>query len=197
MVEALHALLLDADAIVGDLLQLPQILSEIEVALGSAVTTGAGCVDRGMLSALIFHDHQARAKVEKILHPPVRQRIWQALADFEIDQPGGVAILDIPLLREAGLDRICDKVVHVAVLGAERCRRACARHGWTEAQWQSREDAQMPVDRKEALADAIVHNDAGPAALLAQVYVVAESFRCLAPRPLSDRWPSWDKTPSS
>jgi dephospho-CoA kinase len=197
LVEALDALLLDADAIVGDLLQVPQTLADIEVALGSAVTTGAGCVDRGLLSALIFHDDEARAKVEKILHPAVRQRIWQSLADFEIDKPGGVAILDIPLLREAGLDRICDKVVHVAVLGAERCRRACSRHGWTEAQWQSREDAQMPVDRKEALADAIVHNDAGPAALLAQVHVVAESLRYLAPRPLSDRWPSWDKNPSS
>ncbi len=197
MVEALDALLLDADAIVGELLQLPQTLSGIEVTLGSTVTTGAGCVDRGLLSAVIFHDDEARAKVEEILHPAVRQRSWQDLADFDIAKPGGVAILDIPLLREAGLDQVCDKVVHVAVLGAERCRRACARHGWTEAQWQSREDAQMPVDRKEALADAIVHNDAGPAALLAQVHVVAESFRCLAPRPLSDRWPSWDNLPSS
>ncbi|MDP7063129.1 MAG: dephospho-CoA kinase [Planctomycetota bacterium] len=197
LVKSLDALLLDADAIVGELLQAPQILADIEVALESTVTTGAGSVDRAMLSALIFHDDKARAKVERILHPAVRQRIWQALADYELEKPGGVAILDIPLLREAGLDHVCDRVLHVAVLGAERCRRACSRHGWTEAQWQSREDAQMPVDRKEALADAIVHNDAGPAALLTQVHVVAESFRCLAPRPLSERWPSWDNIPTS
>jgi len=197
LVEALEALLLDADAIVGDLLQNAQILKDIELTLGSVVTTGAGCVDRGLLSAVIFHDDEARAKVEEVLHPAVRQRIWQELSDFEKSKPGGVAILDIPLLREVGLDRICDRVVHVAVLAAERCRRACARHGWTESQWQSREDAQMPVDRKEALADAILRNDAGPAALLAQVHVLAESFRYLAPRPLSDRWPSWDKIPTS
>jgi dephospho-CoA kinase len=193
---AMDALLLDADVIVGDLLQEPQLLAEIEVALGSPVTTGAGYVDRNLLSAVIFHDADARAKVEKILHPAVRQRIWQGLADWEQEKPGGVAILDIPLLREAGLDCVCDKVVHVAVLTAERCRRACARHGWTEAQWQSREDAQMPVDRKEALADAILNNDAGPAPLHAQVQVLAASLRCLPPRPLAERWPSWDELPS-
>ena len=197
LVTSLDALLLDADAIVGELLQEPQVISDIELTLGSQITTGAGCIDRNLLSALIFHNDLARAKVEEVLHPSVRQKIWQGLADFEQKQPAGFAVLDIPLLREAGLDVICDKTVHVQVLAAERCRRACQRHGWTEAQWQSREDAQMPVDRKEALADATVSNDTSPTALIAQVHVLAESFRCLAPRPLSDRWPSWDKLPTS
>ena len=98
MVDALDALLLDADAIVGDLLQEPQVIAEIELTLGSPIRTGAGCIDRNLLSALIFHDDFARSKVEKVLHPSVRQRIWQGLADFEQKQPGGFAVLDIPLL---------------------------------------------------------------------------------------------------
>jgi len=194
---ALNATLVDADAIVGELLQSSQVIDSIELTIGSSITTGAGCIDRKLLSALIFRDDVARAKVEKVLHPYVRRRIWQDLSAFEQKQPGGFAVLDIPLLREAGLDQICDKVVHVHVLAAERCRRACLRHGWTEAQWQAREDAQMAMDKKEALADAIVHNDKGPTALTAQVHVLAESFRYLAPRPLSERWPSWDQLPTS
>ena len=197
LVTALEALLLDADALVGQLLQVSQVIDSIELTLGSSVRTGAGCIDRNLLSALIFHDAIARAKVEKVLHPRVRQKIWQGLAKFELERPGGFVVLDIPLLREVGLDKICDQTLHVHVLAAERCRRACARHAWTEAQWQSREDAQMSVDRKEALADAIVSNDNGPAALQAQVQTLDESFRCLAPRPLSERWPSWDKLPTS
>ncbi len=197
LVDCLDAILFDADAIVGDLLQVPQVLKDIEVALETPITTGAGYVDRNLLSAVIFHNETARSKVEEVLHPAVRQRIWQGLADYEQEKPGGFAVLDIPLLREAGLDRICDKTVHVQVLAAERCRRACSRHGWTESQWQSREDAQMHVDRKEALADAIVSNDTSSTALTAQVKVLAQSFSCLAPRLLVERWPSWDKLPTS
>lgn len=195
--EVLDALHVDADRIVGELLQSPEVLSQIEVALGKAVTTGAGCVDRNLLSAVIFHDDEARQAVEEVLHPAVRRQVWQELVDREAEQPASFAILDVPLLRESGLDRICDSVLHVEVLAAERCRRACSRHGWTEAQWQSREDAQMPVDRKAALADAILKNDAGTANLMSQVQALAPTLRRLKPSPLAERWPAWDQLPSA
>ncbi|MHC4380580.1 MAG: dephospho-CoA kinase [Planctomycetota bacterium] len=193
--EALGASLLDADAIVSELLTESQVLESIEVRIGAMVRDDAGALDRKLLGQHVFHHPEAREQLEGILHPLVRKILWQSLDSMEENHPGGFAVLDIPLLREGGLDRVCDFVVHVAVPPAERCARACARHGWSPEQWEAREAAQMQETEKAALADAILDNLAGLEALPTQVQALAESLHCLPPRPLRQRWPAWDLDP--
>jgi dephospho-CoA kinase len=196
LAEALPATVLDADALVQDLLKSPQVLDSIEVALGFGVRDAAGELDRATLGSRVFGDPEARQTLEQVLHPAVRQRLWQQLDALE--QVGGPvwAILDVPLLREGGLDQACDWVIHVDAPESLRCARACARHGWDAATWNAREAAQMPVDEKRRRADAILDNDAEAEDLSRRIEALLPRLRALPPRPLRARWPAPDAGPS-
>lgn len=195
LAKLLEAPLLDADALVSELLKDPQVLDRIELKLGVTLRDEAGLLDRAALGHHVFAHSEARAQLEGILHPGVRKKIWLALDALDATPAGDFAVLDIPLLREGGLDRLCDFVVHVAVPEAERCARACARHGWSKEQWQAREAAQMAESEKADRADAILDNSAGLETLPSQVQALADSLHCLPPRPFRQRWPAWDMDP--
>ena len=189
---ALGGQVLDADAIVSELLQSPEVLDLIEVKLGAIVRDETGALNRTRLADHIFAHPEAKAQLEGVLQPAVRRQLWLDLEDMEASGGPVWAILDVPLLREGGLDRICDRVVHVHVPEELRCARACARHGWSAEQWQAREAAQMEESEKAARADAILHNHAGIGALSEQIAALAPTLQSLPPRPLRDRWPAWD-----
>lgn len=193
----LHGQVLDADAIVGELLQDPEVLDRIELKLNATIRDGAGALNRTLLADHIFAHPEARELLEGVLHPEVRRQLWLGMERIEQTEELGWAILDVPLLREGGLDRVCDRVVHVAVPAEVRSARACARHGWSHEQWQAREAAQMEESEKAARADAILHNHAGLDALSEQVTALAPTLHGLPPRPLRDRWPAWDLEPTS
>jgi dephospho-CoA kinase len=68
-----------------------------------------------------------------------------------------VAVLDAPLLLEAGWDELCGALVFVDAPRPLRRQRALTR-GWTEEQFESREAAQLSVDEKRRRADFAIDN---------------------------------------
>ncbi|MDA0667890.1 MAG: dephospho-CoA kinase [Planctomycetota bacterium] len=195
LAEALHGTLLDADAIVAELYKDPQVLSSLELTLDSPIRDSTGKLDRPALGQLIFANPEARGLVESVLHPGVRKKMWETLHEMEKSGTAAWAILDVPLLLEGGLDLLCDFVVHVSVPAAERCARACARHGWGTETWEARERAQIPEAEKAARADGMLDNRAGRDSLQAQIRDLVLKLHCLPPRPLQERWPTWDQDP--
>lgn len=197
LAESMHGTVLDADAIVGELLQSAEVLDSIELKLSAKIRDHHGALDRTALADHIFAHPDAREALESVLHPAVRRQLWLGMEERE--QLGGAqwVVLDVPLLREGGLDRVCDRIIHVQVPAEIRCARACERHGWSAEQWQARETAQMQESEKAARADAILANHAGLEALSQQVEALVVSLHCLPPRTLRDRWPAWNLEPSS
>ncbi len=186
---------LDADAEVARLLGDPGIQARIEAALGGDLRTPEGALDRKRLGARVFSDPDARRRLEEILHPEVRKAHFGALERLEASGKAVWALLDIPLLLEKGLHRVCDFLVFVAAPEAVRAARACARHGWSAGEWAAREGEQKNLTQKRALADVILENGDGPRHLEDQVDALIPRLRALSPRPLSDRWPAWDQGP--
>ena len=195
LTSALPGFLIDADAIVSDIYKEPQVLSTLELKLGSTIRDAAGQLDRPALGKLIFANPDARDIVESVLHPEVRKKMWQTLDLLEKSKAPTWAVLDVPLLREGGLHVLCDYVVHVSVPAAERCSRACDRHGWTPEIWEAREQAQIAEPEKAERADGMVDNRAGRDSLQAQIRDLVLILHCLPPRSLQDRWPTWDQNP--
>ncbi len=195
--EAAGGRVLDADRVVADLLEDPQVLAELEVAAGGTLRLADGRLDRAALAARIFAHREARRRVEAVLHPRVRARHWADLERIEREQPGCVVVLDVPLLLEGGLAEICDFLVFVAAADDLRAARACARHGWSREEWQRREAAQATLAAKRTRADAILHNEAGIEELRAQCADLASRLRDLPTRPLRVRWPAPEEAPPS
>lgn len=194
---ALHGAVLDADEEAAALLADPAVQRRIQATLapGRAPPPGAPPLDRRELARRIFGDPEARRRVEGILHPAVRRSLHAKLRSLEDAGGPRWVVLDVPLLLEKGMHRLCDFLVHVEASAAVRARRACRRHGWTPQEWAAREAAQRNVQEKAATADAILDNSGSLERLRDQIQVLAPRLRDLAPCRLRDRWPRWDRLP--
>ena len=108
-----------------------------------------------------------RKYLEQLTHPEIAglvRRQAEALATAGVE----IALLDAPLLVEAGWDDWCEKTVFVEAPREERLRRAMAR-GWTKEDFAAREAAQESLDCKRAHADIIIDNAGPPERTQAQV----------------------------
>ena len=76
-------------------------------------TTADGRVDRTRLAASLARDPARFRELEQIVHPLVR-RAEQAFLDEIKKWDGSIAVLEIPLLYETGLDAHVDQVVVVS-----------------------------------------------------------------------------------
>jgi dephospho-CoA kinase len=180
---------INADDIASKLLQREGVVNKVIGLIGPTVCDSNGALDRSKLGKLVFANEDSRKKLEDILHPLVRENIFDELNFLAAQQHNPVIVLDIPLLHEGGLDKLCDFMVFVDTPDAQRQSRACERHGWDAAHWQAREKMQLPIASKKSLADAIVCNDTTLSALREQVELLVPRLKNLTPRPLSSRWP--------
>ena len=71
-------------------------------------------------------------------------------------------------LPEAGLDKLCDKLIFVDAPPEVRLQRAMAR-GWRKEDFTAREDAQKSLDFKRNRADVVIDNSGSPEQTQAQV----------------------------
>lgn len=145
----------DTDLIAREIVEPGQpALGEIAAAFGSTMLRPDGSLERGKLASVVFADPVARATLEGILHPRIRSRWESWLAD--LDRGGrSAAVVVIPLLFETGAESRFDAVVCVACSGETQRTRLRAR-GWTDAEIDRRNAAQMPVAEKMRRARFVV-----------------------------------------
>jgi dephospho-CoA kinase len=154
---SLGADVIDADQLAREVV-LPgePALQEIVASFGREILLPDGRLDRGKLAAIIFADPAARARLNAITHPRIRERM-----DAEVAARGlgpGVLILDIPLLYENDRAGTVEKVIVVWVDPQTQLRRLNERDGLTVDEARSRIAAQMPLDAKRARADHVIDN---------------------------------------
>jgi dephospho-CoA kinase len=142
----------DADAEVHRLYSGP-LVAAIETAFPG--TTDAKGVDRAKLSAVLAADPSGFERLETIVHPLVRdaeQRFLAACAAAD----AAVAVLEVPLLFESGLDAHVDVVVVVSASAGIQRQRVLDRPGMTAAKLGGLLLRQMPDLEKRRLAHFVV-----------------------------------------
>lgn len=160
LAEELPGTVLDADAMVALLFKKKEVLARLSQLFGAEILEESGQLNRQALGERVFQIPEARRELEELLHPLVRLELADQLQKLAFDRPDSWVILDIPLLREGGLDSLCQLVIHVVTSKEERSARAMRRHGWDLATWEAREAAQMPEQEKSARADYLLSNGA-------------------------------------
>jgi len=132
-------------------------LAEIAAAFGAGVVRADGALDRARLSALVFRDPEARHRLEAITHPAVRAATAAELSRLAAaGHP--LALYDVPLLYEVGLEATLDAVIVVWVPRAIQLERLIQRDGLALEEAEARLAAQLPLDDKAARADVVVDN---------------------------------------
>jgi dephospho-CoA kinase len=156
MLQDLGAATISADSIVHELLDSDTSIRErIRQEFGEGVLDETGRVDRRKLADIAFRDDSARMKLEQILHPEVRRRIlvWM---DGARSRGTRVAVAEVPLLFEAGLEGDFDCTVAVTAEHGEQLNRLSSRMPVRDA--ERRIAAQMPAEEKARRADYALVN---------------------------------------
>jgi len=117
-----------------------------------------GEIDRTALSAILVAHPEQLGILEAIVHPLVRAKIARFLADNEA-AGAELAVVDIPLLYERGIDWGFDKVLVVAVDPATQRIRALARPGMSVEKLEAFLARQMPQAEKLKRADLVIRTD--------------------------------------
>jgi len=157
--ERLGAVIIDADVLARDVVALgTEGLKAVVARFGDAVLAADGSLDRRALAGIVFADLQARADLNAIIHPRVRERA----AELEAAAPAGAVVVHvIPLLVETGQQDDFDAVVVVDTTVEEQLRRLTRRDSLTQTEAEQRVAAQ--ASREERL-DAATHviDSSGP-----------------------------------
>jgi dephospho-CoA kinase len=172
------ATLVDTDAIAHQLTAagggaMPALLREF----GAAVATAEGALDRPAMRRMAFNDPSARARLETILHPLIRQvsaeRCRAAAAPY--------VILAVPLLVESGTYRQrCDRILVVDCPESLQVERVVARNGMSADEVRTIMAAQVSRQQRLAAADDVVSNDADRAKLSDQVNALHLKYLALS-----------------
>jgi dephospho-CoA kinase len=135
-----------------------------------------GAVDRTALGARVFTDPGAMRRLERILHPLVRQDSARFLKRARRGA-ARVAVLDVPLLFEVGRDRDCDATLVVSAPPFVQRARVLARPGMTERRFGEVLARQMPDAQKRRRADYVVPTGLGRRLTLRRLRRVLKDLR--------------------
>lgn len=173
----LGAGVVDTDLLARELTQpgapaLTQIASEF----GAEILSPDGALDRGRLRGRVFADPAARARLESILHPPIRDLMLERAAAIRTPY----VILVIPLLFETGQQALVDRVLVVDCPEAIQVERVRRRSGLSEPEIARIMASQVPRAERLARADDVISNQVDPEALLPQVKDLHRHYLALA-----------------
>lgn len=133
---------------------------------GADVLDNQGALNRALLRQRIFSDAEAKAWLEGLLHPLIRQRMMAQLDALS----GPYRMLVAPLLFENGLDALCDASVLVDVPEALQVERVMARDGVDAEQARAIMASQMARAEKLARAGYVLDNSGSLEGLREQVF---------------------------
>ena len=147
---------LSSDAVVHELYESDRVRDAVVDRWGRGVAPG-GSVDRGAVAAQAFATAEERAWLERLLWPLVGERTAAWLQEVQARQPPPrAAVIEVPLLFEAGLQGAYDATIAVISGESVRAERAAARG---HEQLDERDARQLSQEEKARLATFVVRND--------------------------------------
>jgi dephospho-CoA kinase len=149
----LGAATLSSDAVVHELLDSEPLVGRVVERWGPEVAP-EGVVDRNRIGEIVFADPEQLTWLEQQIHPLVGERIGGWLADLPAET--GIAVIEVPLLFESGMDEAFDTTVAIVTEDEVRRERAAARG---HALVDEREARQLAQHEKAARAEHAIAND--------------------------------------
>ncbi len=152
LLERLGAATLSTDAVVHELYETDELRDAVVARWGDDVAP-AGVVDRAAIAEHVFGEAEERAWLESELWPRVGARVsaWREQVARR-DAAPVAAVVETPLLFEAGMDAIYDATIAVVADEDVRAARAGARGHVATAQRAARQLSQEEKARRATFA---------------------------------------------
>jgi dephospho-CoA kinase len=175
--ERLGAETLSSDAVVHELLG-SETIRDLLVARWGPEVAPEGVIDRARVGAIVFADPEELVWLEQTLHPLVGERT----AEWRAGLPAGtrVAVLEVPLLFETGMEDLFDATISVVAPAEVRAGRAGVRG---TGELAAREARQLSQAEKAARATYVVTNDGSVAELESALAEILADLEAAAEEP--------------
>lgn len=132
-------------------------LAAVVETFGRGILDEHGALDRKKLGQRVFADPTERARLESVTHPRIRALQKERMAELAArGEP--LACYEAPLLVEVGLEAELRPLVVVVADEAAAIERARSRDGLDAEAVRARLRAQLPLEKKRALADYVIDN---------------------------------------
>lgn len=158
-----------ADELAHECLGRPEIIEKIVGWWGADILDAGGNIDRGKVADIVFEDAAELEKLTNLVHPLIEHRIERLIHIYQEDTAIKAVVLDVPLLIERGLEKLCDCVIFVATNEQNRAKRLKNNRGWTTRRIKKIENLQKSLDFKEKLSEYSINNNSGILATTGQV----------------------------
>jgi len=169
--------IIDADIIAQQLVMPGQdSLPEIVQLFGPKILNNDGSLNRQTLRQLIFSDDIAKQQLEKILHPKIRQQLQQQSEK----QLSSYCILAIPLLVEANMNDLVERILVLDIAPSLQLERLCQRDDISVHDAQLIINKQCSSAQRLAVADDVIRNNGSFENLAFQIQLLHQKYSTLA-----------------
>lgn len=132
-----------------------------------------GEFSRYKVGQLIFSNEDERLKIASIMHPQIAEKIKKF---FDENKNEEIVFVGVPLLFEAGMQDLFDKIIFISADDDIRLARLLERNHYTVEHAKARINSQMPQDDKIKQSDYVVNNNGTVEDLENQVMQAIRSF---------------------
>ena len=115
-----------------------------------------GNISREKLGKIVFANAELKKRLEDILYPMVKIKIGEFFEQYNAET---LVFVAIPLLFEAGMVDLFDKIVFVYCDDDIRLKRLISRNNYTEEYAKTRMNAQQSQDKKIKKSDYVIYNN--------------------------------------
>jgi len=116
----------------------------------------SGCISREKLGKIVFSDNNLKKKLENIMHPIVKQEIENF---FNINSDKTQLFVSIPLLFEANMQDLFDKIIFIYANDEIRLKRLMDRNNYSLEYAKIRMNSQMSQEEKIKHCDFVIYNN--------------------------------------
>jgi len=143
--------ILDADKIAKKQLRNPEILKKLKKIFPQAFA--GKNISRKKLASEIFVSKKKRRALEALIHPRVKEHILRECSRARTK----LTAVEVPLLYEAGWEKLFDEVVVVSA-SRDVIQKRLAQKGFAKEEIEKRAKAQMALQEKRKKADWVIQN---------------------------------------
>ena len=122
---------------------------------GKNILNGEGEIDRGKLGKIVFSNAALLRKLAGIVHPKVTREIRRSVGNAGKED---TVVIDAPLLIEANLGKLIDKLVVVRCSKRRQIERCQEKFCLQKKEILRRIESQIPLKKKMKMADLVIDN---------------------------------------
>ena len=145
-----------------------EIWRQVVATFGRQILTPDGNIDRKKLGNIVFGNSESLSRLNQIMHPRMYALVKAQLEEYR-QQGTRVAVLEAPLLLEAGWTSLVDEIWVTTAPEATVLKRLEERTGLSQAASLTRLRSQLPSEERVRYADVVINTDCDPDEVKAKV----------------------------